>query len=103
MKAMGLTLQPHVVVICEDIDKLDAVGGSVSSAVIQSNLFYELPTVLSALDTCIKACFVFNLGYAAGAKSSWLFLQRAVYDITTKYDDVTSKALQLLADCSKCT
>jgi hypothetical protein len=45
MKAMGLTLQPHVVVICEDIDKLDAVGGSVSSAVIQSNLFYELPTL----------------------------------------------------------
>lgn len=27
LKKMGLSLQPHVVV-CEDLDKLDAVGGS---------------------------------------------------------------------------
>lgn len=101
MKTMGMSLQPHVVVICNDIDKLDTVGGSVSYAVIQSNLYYQMPTVMSAVDACLKVCFVMNLNYPAGAKSSWLFIQRAVFDITTNSDDAGSKLLQLLVDCNR--
>jgi hypothetical protein len=94
---MGLTLQPHVIVICEDIDQLG--GEVVVLAVIQSNLFYEVATVMAAIDVCIKACFVMNLMYCHGAKSSWLFLQKALYGINTPNDEKSSKVLQLIADC----
>jgi hypothetical protein len=60
-----------------------------------------MPTVMAAVDTCLKACFVMNLGYCPGAKSSWLFLQKIVYSISTENDDAGSKVLQLLADCCK--
>ena len=98
---MGLSLQPHVVVICDDTDKLDTVGGSVSYAIVQSNLYYEMPTLLAAVDTCIKVCFVMNPKYSAGAKSSWLFLQKALFDIHTDDDQCGSKVLQLVADCTR--
>jgi hypothetical protein len=101
IKAMGITLQPHVIVICDDVNQLDAVGGSVSFAVIQSNLYYELPSVVAAVDTCVKVCFVMNLRYPAAARSSWLFIQRAVFDIVTNADDAACKVLQLLADCNR--
>jgi hypothetical protein len=98
---MGLSLQPHVIVITDDMDKLGANDGTVVLAVVQSNLYYELPTVMAAIDTCIKACFLMNLGYCPGARSSWTFVQKAVYDISTENDDMGSKVLQLLADCRK--
>jgi hypothetical protein len=100
VRKMGLTLQPHVVVLCEDMEKLGSVGGDVVYAVIQSNLYFQVPTVMSAIDICIKSCFVLNLAYSHGAKSSWLFLQRAVYDINTAHDENTSRVLQLLAECT---
>lgn len=93
MKSMGLSLQPHVVVICEDPSKKDAFGGSVAFAVIQSNIFYEMSSIVAAADTSTKACFVFNLSYPAAARSSWLYLQRAVYDISTDLDNPGSKVL----------
>lgn len=87
MKTLGLSLQPHVVVICEDISQLDGIGGSIAFAVVQSNLFYEMPSVVAAVDACIKACFVFNLSYPAAARLSWVYIQRAVNDISTDLDD----------------
>jgi len=80
---MSLTLQPHVIVLCEDITNIDAVDGSIAYAVIQSNLYYKLPTVVAAVDVCIKACFVMDLCYPVGAKSSWVHMQRALYGINT--------------------
>jgi hypothetical protein len=94
-------LQPHVVVLCEELSKLDAVGGSIAFSVIQSNLFYEMPSVAAAVDTCLKACFVFNLSYPHAAKSSWVYIHCAVYDISTEMDDLGSKVPQLLADCKR--
>jgi hypothetical protein len=99
LKKLGLTLQPHVVILCEDTDKLGSgPGGCVAYAVIQSNLVYEVPSVMAAVDICIKGCFVLNLHYCHGARSSWLYVQKAVYRITTARDQNTSQVLQLLAD-----
>jgi hypothetical protein len=100
MKAMGLPLQPHVIVIIEDDQKIGSTE-SVVLAVLQSNVFYEMPTVMAAVDTCIKACFVMQLGYCAGARSAWLFIQKAIFGINLAIDDPGTKLLQLLADISK--
>ena len=101
MKTMGLALQPHVVVIVEELDHIGANDGAVCLAIIQSNLFYEMPTVMAAVDACLKACFVMQLGYCPGAKSSWLFVQKAINNINLSVDDAGGKLLQLLADVRK--
>lgn len=102
MKAMGVALQPHVIVITDSPDKLGTKDAVVCLAVVQSNVFfYEMPTVMAVLDACLKVCFVMHLTYCPGAKSSWLFIQKAVYKINLASDDTGSKVLQLLADCSK--
>ena len=61
MKTMGLPFQPHVVLIMEDTDKIGEKDGAVVIAVVQSNLFYEVPTVMAAVDTCLKFCYAFGL------------------------------------------
>lgn len=70
MITTGLTLQLHVVVICINTEQLFTVGGSISSAVILNNLYYKKPSVTAAGDTRIKVCFVMNLNYTTGSKSS---------------------------------
>jgi hypothetical protein len=52
---MGLALQPHVVVVCEDLDKLGATSGSSAYAVVQSNMYYEMASIVAAVDVCLKA------------------------------------------------
>ena len=38
LKTMGLTVQPHIIVISDDINSVDAVNGSITYAVIHSTI-----------------------------------------------------------------
>lgn len=98
LKKFGLSLQPHVVVICDDFDKLDAVGGGSAFARIQSNLYYEMASIAAAVDLCLKACFVFNLRYPTAAKSTWTFIQLNVFKIATAHDEVASRVMELMSE-----
>ena len=100
VKQFGLTVQPHVVVICEDIEQLDTIDGSVAYAVIQSNLFYETPSVIAACDACFKAFYVMNVEYPASAKSAWTFVQHAVFEIGDS-ERHGLKAIELLTEVRK--
>ena len=81
IKQFELTVQPHVVVIHEDIEQMYTNDGSVAYAVIQSNFFYGTPSVITACDACFKAFYVINLEYPASAKSAWTFIQHAIFEI----------------------
>jgi hypothetical protein len=94
LRAMGLTLQPHVIVSYENLDKFETVR-SAAYAVIQSNLYYEMASVLAAVESCFKTTLVMNVSYPAAAKSSWIFVQTGIFDISTKHDDMRSKVLEL--------
>jgi hypothetical protein len=61
-----------------------------------------MPSVAAAVDACVKACFVMNLNYSAGAKSSWLYIQKAMFDMKTLTDDAGSKELQLFVGLQTC-
>lgn len=100
LRKMGLHLQPHVVVVCENVTDIENNEGVVL-AVIQSNLFFQVPSIVTGIDVCFKACFVFHVGFANASKSSWLFLQKAVYAIDTEHDGDNTKVLQLMADISQ--
>jgi len=54
----GIHLQPHVVLLCNDVEDFDE---GVASSVITSDLLYEMSTVVAAVDVCLKCIFVFSL------------------------------------------
>jgi hypothetical protein len=64
-------------------------------------MIYKFDCLLQAVDIAFKACFVFNVHYAACAKSTWLFLQRIIYDIETVHDDLSKKLHGLIIDTKK--
>jgi hypothetical protein len=68
-------------------------------AVIQGKLYFELPSIMEAFDVCFKTMFLFNLQFPLPAISSWSFMQRAVFDMKTKYDVRLSKVTELMSDC----
>jgi hypothetical protein len=86
-------LQPHVVVLSAD-GTVD--NATTFYAIVQGNVFYQVDSVLEAVDTCLKACFVFGLRYPDPSKSSWNFMQKAVFGISTLFDYTNTKLLELL-------
>lgn len=82
---------PHVVVLCDD------VSDSAVYAVVQGNLLYEVPSVLDALDICVKAAFVFGLSYPSPARSSWTCVQRVLYGITSDVDYSSTRLSEIMS------
>ena len=83
-------MQPHVIVLHSD--DADTVF-----AVVQSGLFYEVGSVIEAADICIKSCFVFGLKYPQLSRSSWTFIQKAVFGLNTQSDHTSIRLLELLS------
>lgn len=96
LEKKGLRLQPHVVAIVTDPSNID--NGSCFYAVISRDVFFAVSTAMIAVDICLKSFFVFDVKFPEASKSSWLFLQRAVYGIATPDDNTGTKVLQLLSD-----
>lgn len=94
----NLCLQPHVVVLCDDVAKICNPDNVIAYAIISSDVFYEFHSVAEAVELCLKAVFLFNLQFPNAAYSSWLFLQKAVLSITSKYDRDSVKVTRLLND-----
>lgn len=96
LEQKGLRLQPHVVALLQDPNNLES--GSCFYAVISRDIFFGVATAMMAVDICMKSLFVFDVKYSDAAKSTWLFMQRAVYEIATPKDNSGAKVLQLLSD-----
>jgi len=88
-------LQPHVLLLSDS--QGDPANDQTVYAVIQGGLFYEMSSVVEAVDVCIKACFVFGLKFPEPAKSSWTFMQKAVFGITDVGDFSSNRLLELLS------
>lgn|SRR6218665_1819061 len=101
LEQKGLCLQPHVVAVIEDPSNLDS-GASCFYAVISRDIYFGVPTAMTAVDICMKTVFVFDVKFPDAAKSTWLFLQRAVYEIDSHQDSCGTRMLQLLSDLN-CT
>ena len=82
----NVMLQPHVVVVCDDDSKLADCRYVTAYAAIQLDLIYTFNSIFEAVNMCMKAVFAYNLQFPLAAHGAWFFLQRAVYNITTKFD-----------------
>ena len=87
-------MQPHVVVISEDNKMINATY----YAVLTELVYYETVTMIEAVDIAYKACFVLGLDFPHAANSSWMFLEKGIYNMTSKYDRVPSKVLELVTE-----
>lgn len=67
-----------------------AVIGEIESPqqflVCVNDFFYEVGSVLQAVDITFKSFFALNTPYPSEAEQTWQFLQRAVYGFTTEED-----------------
>lgn len=88
-------MQPHVVILS---DELTVLSRSKAYACIHSSMYFQAASVMEAVDICMKSTFVFGVQYPVAANSCWLFLQKAVYGISSRFDRLSSKVLELLSD-----
>jgi hypothetical protein len=95
MQKCGLQLQPHIIVIAEDTLQLSR---SVVYVVVQGTTYYKVDSILGAVDLVIKACFLFGLEYPQIARSTWTFIQKALYKIVSPFDILSARVLELLTD-----
>jgi len=90
-----IQMQPHVVLLTESVHQLDRI---VPYAVMHTAVYFEAASIPHAVDICLKAAFVFGIEFPSTAHSSWSFVQRAIYGLTSKFDRVSSKTLELMSD-----
>ena len=93
-----IQLQPHVVVLTNDITEIDSCA---AYAVVSSKVFYAASLLLEAVDVCMKATFVFGLQFPITSNSSWVFLQRGIYNLNSRFDFVPSKVNELISDVKR--
>jgi hypothetical protein len=73
-------LQPFIIVVGNLIDSESFY------LVISAKLKYHFNSFMSCFDACFKAFFVLNLEYPAYGYRFWLYIQRVIFGIETKYD-----------------
>lgn len=95
----GISLGPFII----------AVGDSWSSitqyeVVVTKNIRYQFSDIKTAVTTAFKIYFSLDLEYASDAALCWMFVQRAVYKIVTKFDALYDKSVtirELVKDCER--
>jgi len=94
----GLKLQPHVVLVGSGVDRLVAQQISGHYACLHSDIFYKCTSLMETVGVCVKATFVFSLLNPEAANSAWSFVQRSVYGLSSGFDRLSSKVIELLTD-----
>lgn len=77
----GIPEQPYIV----------AVGISWSQiiqyeVVIHKGLRYQLPNICSAISTAYEIYWALDCAYPKDSAPCWMFIQRAIYDMKSKFD-----------------
>lgn len=99
-KVGAVTLEPHVVVIISQGNKLRYQP---TYAVTGPQLFYRIGSIPEAVEIVMKSCFVFYVHFPAAAHSAWTFVQRAVFEMSIRGDVLTTVSwTRPLGSCECC-
>lgn len=90
MQELKLTVQPFVIVQGPSIEEIKAVYVSVDK------LLFKVDNVLKGLDICFKSFHVLLAKYPLECEHLWLIVQHAVYQISTKWDNVIPRVTTIL-------
>lgn len=89
---LGLTLQPMVIVVGPKINEISQYFA------IVDDTFYELHSIVSAVDCCFKVIHALNAEYPTECLPIWTFIQKAFYKIKTNYDTEYVTVNSLISD-----
>lgn len=86
-----------------------AVGSSWSTitqyeVVVSKTVRYQFSDIKSAVAIALKIYFALDIEYSADASCCWMFVQRAIFKIITKFDILYEKSVplrELIKDCEK--
>lgn len=96
LNKFGLTIQPFVVVVGQNYKDIDNVYVKIDKNI------YLMPSCLKALDVCFKSFHALQAEYPREAEQVWSFIQRGIYNITTKWDKSFTGVNALMADLKLC-
>ncbi|XP_077271530.1 uncharacterized protein LOC143902471 isoform X2 [Temnothorax americanus] len=83
-------VQPFIAVVGASVEKFD------TCYVVIDNIKYKFNSIVKAFDVCFKAIHSLNTEYSYEAKGAWLFVQQALYGISTPYDKKNSAVAALV-------
>lgn len=83
-------VQPFVVLVGPTVEQYEACY------LIIDEVKYQFNNVLKAFDQCFKAIQVLMTEYSYEARGIWLFIQQALYRISTRYDKKNSTVSALV-------
>ena len=86
----GMTRQPQILALC------DTILAAKELFLLCEDVLYEVDFLVKAVDICFKVFFIFNAEYPAEAADVWTFVQKGLFNITTPYDVVTPREMELL-------
>lgn len=66
--------------------------------VIINNIFYEFPSLIDAVDACIKIFIALRSEYPPEGVNFWTFIQKFVYQVETPWDKQTMAIHTLWSD-----
>ncbi|XP_060881767.1 uncharacterized protein LOC132953264 [Metopolophium dirhodum] len=89
---LGLTLQPMVIVVGPKISEINQYSVTVDDT------FYELHSIVSAVDCCFKVIHALNAEYPTECLPIWTFIQKDFYKIKTTYDTEYVTVNSLISD-----
>ena len=85
-----MTRQPQILALC------DTILAAKELFLLCEDVLYEVDFLVKAVDICFKVFFIFNAEYPAEAADVWTFVQKGFFNITTPYDVVTPREMELL-------
>lgn len=96
-QALKRTIQPFPAVIGPNTLNLD----DTRSVVVINDTTFQVGGPIEAVDFCFKAYHSLHAYYPHQSEAPWLFLQKAIYEITTPWDSKVSAVSTLTNEFSK--
>ena len=87
----GIELQPLIIVVGTTLSEITGFYVNIDDT------RYRFQSVLAALDLCFKSFHVLHAEYPKPSEHIWLFLQKSIYSLNTKWDKRLPCAATLLA------
>lgn len=83
-------VQPFVLLVGPTVEQYE------TCYLIIDEVKYQFNNILKAFDQCFKATQVLMTEYSYEARGTWLFVQQALYGISTRYDKKNSTVSALV-------
>lgn len=84
------TVQSYIIIVGPQITLIEAFY------IVIDDITYKVENILQAIDILYKIFQVLNIKYPIGCDQVWLFIQKYVYDRTTKWDKNDKSVMNLM-------